>query len=62
MVDQVHVQCSIVGHVTRMLFDTGSAVTLVREDVLKNVKSGNSGQIGGACHFCNSSKWGEIGH
>ncbi|KAL5509723.1 hypothetical protein EMCRGX_G005141 [Ephydatia muelleri] len=36
------VEGSIEGRVTRMLVDTGSAVTLVREDVVRDVKFGNS--------------------
>ena len=36
------VEGSIEGRVTRMLVDTGSAVTLVKEDVVRDVKFGNS--------------------
>ena len=39
------VEGSIEGRVTRMLVDTGSAVTLVRENVLRNVKLGNSRKL-----------------
>ena len=36
------VEGSIEGRVTRMLVDTGSVVTLVREDVIRMVPSGKS--------------------
>ena len=39
------VEGSIEGRVTRMLVDTGSAVTLVRENVLRNVELGNSRKL-----------------